>query len=129
MKNTDNLTVTDKLKDAIFARVKQFNYVSFAELRDFEGFAGDSMMTAGENVILWENMSKEAIDAVTSLVAEEKISMIPPSSILIYALDGLTLKLPLATFDAKGKPKQYKKPRWLPMLLVLPGSKNEVVKL
>lgn len=118
----------DTLKKEIFDRVKEFNYVTFAELRDFEGFAGDMTMTAGVNVILWQNMSNEAIHAVKALMSEGKIIMIPPSSTLVYAIDGCVLNLPLAAYT-KGKPKEYKKPRWLPMLLALPGSKNEVVKL
>lgn len=118
----------DTLKKDIFDRVKQFNYVTFAELRDFEGFAGDLEMTAGVNVVLWHRMSIEAIQAIKALMSEGKIEMIPPSSTLVYAIDGCVLKLPLAAYT-KGKPKEYKKPHWLPMLLVLPGSKNEVVKL
>lgn len=123
-----NSVIVDKLKSHVLARVKQFNYVSFAELRNFEGFAGGMVMTAGVNVILWQEMSAEAIEAVKSLVDEGKVIMIPPSSTLVYAIDGMVLDLPKAKFSG-GKPKEYKKPRWLPMLLALPGSKNEVMKL
>lgn len=115
------------LKSEIYARVKQFNYVTFAELMSVEGFKGNMVMTAGQgrNTVLWQGISEEALAAVKALMAEDKIVMMPPSSITVYAIDGMTLNLPIA----KKWSKPYKKPHWYPVLLALPGSKNELVKL
>jgi hypothetical protein len=67
------------------------------------------------NQVIWVNMTQEAADAIRELRAEGRI-IGKPSSLLVYTIDGLTLRLPLV------KPKgAYRAPHWLP-LTIRPGT-------
>jgi len=98
--------------------IDDYGHVSFAELtRDFEGFEGDELMFAGDakkNVVLWANISGNAVKQLNSLVKNKPYSF-KPCNLLIYIVDGVCLKLPVAKRLSK---QGYKKPRWLPCVLV-----------
>lgn len=104
-------------EEALGIRIKHYlrrrSGVSLVELaRDIPGFAGDEMWVHHENkVAVWANMSKEAISAMTRLVASNDIEATPSSS-MVYAFDGGVLDLPVA----KSLTKKYAKPHWFPMV-------------
>lgn len=102
------------LKDEILKYVQQMRGgVSFAELSRFEGFGGKIRIEARENMVIWANMSQEAVDALNELRAEAKVHFYP-TQILVYMADGAALDLPLAKSN-----RDYKKPHWLPCVVNL----------
>jgi hypothetical protein len=104
------------MKAEILELIRRKQAVSFVELaREIPGFSDpfggglDMAVSAWGNVILWTDLTAEAIQAMQELEAEGKIDahLCGPFP---YWIDGATLNLPLA------KPKRsYKKPRWLPV--------------
>ena len=107
-----NSLLDPDLQQRILDFIKEKNGgVSFVELSRIDGVKGDYAMHLGkyENIILWNELSKEAIVCLTELV---KIKKIKPKNtqLLVYAVDGMTLRLPLAK-----RVMHYKKPRWMPV--------------
>jgi len=103
------------MKSEILELIRQKQNVSFVELaREIPGFtdtAGglDMAVTEWHNVILWTDLSLEAIQAMQELEAEGSIDA-HLCGVFVYLIDGQTLNLPMA------KPKRsYRKPRWLPV--------------
>jgi len=102
----------NNVKEKIYAEIKKKrDGVSFAELQNIKGFNGDRSMRAGEfeNLILWNGMSEEAVEAFIELIEDKKI-IVHATSPMIYMFDGCTLGLPVAK-----KAKSYKNPRWYPV--------------
>lgn len=105
------------LTDQVYQRIALFNGVTFAELKETfpdyfgEDHAPQAMCFGGDysNIILWTNISYEIVDALTHLLNEGVIKMVPTTH-LTYFVDGCALNLPLA----KGRYK-YTKPHWLPV--------------
>jgi len=101
------------MKDQIYEFIKRGN-VSLAELtKRIPGFKGDMQwrLAKNENIIIWQGMSNEAIDAIESLLDEKKIS-IKPCHFLVYMCDGVVPNFPIVKRNYK-----YKTPHWLPVAL------------
>ena len=103
------------MKSEILELIRRKQAVSFVELaREIPGFTDtadgmDMAVTEWANVILWTDLSREAIRAIQELEAEGSIDA-HLCGVWPYVIDGATLNLPIA------KPKRsYRKPRWLPV--------------
>ena len=95
--------------------------ISFAEFGGIDGFTGDYCWGHAEyNVRYWCGLSREAADAFAELLSEGLIEL-RPTSVLVYAIDGQILNMPIA----KGM-KRYKKPRWLPLVMNLTDAGGKV---
>lgn len=95
--------------------------VSMVELsRDIPGFNGNRAMFSGEgtNIVVWNGISQEAIDALAELVQDNQIE-VKATQPFVYLIDGGGLDLPLA----KRTNHHYKKPHWLPVAISLPKVK------
>jgi hypothetical protein len=101
------------IKQAILDYVRQYDYVSFAELDRMEGFRGNCMWGVAErNIWFWFSVSPEAGDALTELIEEASIELVP-SSLLLYLIDGCLPTVPMA----RRAHHTYKEPRWGPVVL------------
>lgn len=104
------------MEDQILNYIKGHPTSSFAELMRIDGFKGcegDSYVfefKSYPNIILWANISGEAVAALNTLLDKKKIEMLPTTS-FIYLVDGTSLDLPIAKSF-----KKYKSPRWLPVV-------------
>lgn len=108
-----------KLKDQILKEIKEYGTLTFAELSHIKGFNGHQVVylkhQKAKNIILWSNVSKEAVGAIRQLLAEKKIMMLPSDS-FVYAFDGNILSnTPIAK-----RIGHYKKPHWLPVIFDIP---------
>jgi hypothetical protein len=107
------------MKDAIIKYVENAkDWISFAELSQrIEGFKSDEEETAAlfypghDNLLIWPNMSAAAVEAITELLAENKIRL-QHGSPLSYLIDGATVKLPIAK-----SLRNYRTMHWLPMFI------------
>ena len=109
----------NKLKERILEFVKERRHVSFVEIQDKFG-RGDTAIEIEGNVILWANLKEEVVSAIIELLNERKLYA-NPTSVLVYAVDGRILKLPIA----KRIPKDgYKEPHWLPVVLDIEPPKR-----
>ncbi|MDP3010506.1 MAG: hypothetical protein Q8N30_15745 [Methylococcales bacterium] len=64
------------MKNQIFELIKKRDHVSFAELcRDIPDFSGEFIFynSALENLILWDNISQEGVDAMKHLLSNSQI--------------------------------------------------------
>ena len=106
----DQLSIRSTLKEQIFSYISDQRTVTFAQLRWLPGFRGDETAYVAPNIVIWADMSDEAIIAVNELLAEGLVVMQPFSplwqGLMTYAFDGGTLSLPLAR-----RMRRYKKPR------------------
>jgi len=101
------------LKAQIFQYVRERDRATFAEFsRDIPGVKGEFEMRLNglENIVLWAQMSSDAVDALNDLLKEERLFMIPTGT-LTYLIDGGSLTYPVAK-----SARNYKKPRWLPVV-------------
>lgn len=89
--------------------------ISFVEIEmefgnDAKGEYGYNL--DGKNIVLWDSLSKELLEAIKFCTTKDIIEM-KPCMPVIYSIDGKVLDLPLA----KRIPKNgYKKTRWLPVV-------------
>ena len=99
------------LKEAIKRRVR-LGGVSFVELaRDIpSAFGGNVVLGGFETLVVWTGLSKDGAEAVLSLVQTGEIHM-TPTSMLVYAIDGRLLNLPIAK-----RVQSYKRLHWLPVV-------------
>ena len=110
------------LKQQIRDYILQENNVSFRELENrfpelIEPDQGDNLAPWYElegNIVLWIGWTKEAFEMIAELKATNQISF-QPCEVLIYAVDGKVLKLPVVKTNRK-----HKKPRWAPIVLCRP---------
>lgn len=104
-----------RFADAIEDYVRQYDYVTFAELgRRMEPYfevEGTIALELAPNVILWLGMSEAFADAIKQLQREKRI-WAWPSSLMVYMIDGGMLRLPIAKRLAE---KGYKREHWLPV--------------
>lgn len=101
------------MKTQILQYVHNRDRATFAELsRDIPGFKGDLKMTLDgfETIILWVQLSADAIDALNDLLEEKSLFMIPTVP-LTYLADGERLTYPVVK-----SPRRYREPRWLPVV-------------
>ena len=101
------------MKDQILQFIKERDHVSFIELsNEIPGFAGDYEFynLALENVVLWNGVSKEAVDALKYLLSNSLI-FVQEVEPLVYLHDGYLPTLPTATVA-----KSHKTAHWLPIV-------------
>lgn len=111
------------LAERIYAFICRWKTVSFAELsKQFkEDFTtGEMALCAGEqhsNIILWDNMTQSACDAMR-LLLENNLIAPTPTTVLVYAMDGVVPSFPIVK-----RAINYKSPHWLPVVFnpVTPG--------
>jgi len=103
------------MKSEILELIRRKQDVTFVELaREIPGFTDktggmDMAVSAWANVVLWTDLSPEAVKAMQELETEGSIDA-HLCGVFPYLIDGATLNLPIA------KPKRsYRKPRWLPV--------------
>jgi hypothetical protein len=103
--------------DTLIELVRRRDHCSFVELLvclEEQGVPteGSLSMELGRNVVLWADLSEEACDVIDDRRCRAAIVPVP-TSVLLYAIDGRMLKLPIA----KRPPKAgYKEPHWLPVV-------------
>lgn len=89
-------TATDAIADAILAAAREWGGVgaTFAALSKIPGFGGDAVLYAPDdyNVIIWQDLSSEAVRAIRSLVGRGAVHL-RRSSFEAHRLDGRALKL------------------------------------
>lgn len=102
------------IKERLLGRIEERGHASLAELRDMDGFPGEYewLISASSNVVLWKQMSSQAIDALTELEREGRVRL-KPCAQFVYTVDGAVLSLPLA----KKANHNYKRPHWLPVIV------------
>jgi hypothetical protein len=88
---------TDAIADAILAAAKEWGGVgvTFAQLeRTIAGFGGDAVLYAPDdyNIIIWQDLSSEAVRAIRSLLDRSAVHL-RRSSFEAHRLDGRALKL------------------------------------
>ena len=110
----------EKMKKAICACItERGSGTSFVELgryvprfrykKEGEGW----ILEFRKNLIIWAGMSKVAVEALIQLKQEKRITLKCTTS-LIYLIDGMCLRFPIAKRDM-----DYKKPHWSPVALSL----------
>jgi len=87
------------LAEKILELVTTRGDVTFVELDRIEGFSGGDLEISinseqASNIILWQRLTREAVDALNELQQAKRIHQLP-ASILSYLVDGATLRLPL----------------------------------
>jgi len=103
--------------DQIVKYVTEHPRTSFVELcRDVPGFAGKRAMVTENNVVLWDGISAEAVQAMWDLLERNVLDLLIGHNLhYSYMVDGILPNLPLATrLNYK-----YKRPRWMPVLFKL----------
>lgn len=94
------------MKAAIIDKIKTLNTaISFAELMDIPGIAGDECLgwqCDDQLYVVWTGLSENATDCIRELIIGE-IIMLELTSLLTYVLDGMTLTLPLPETDPLAK--------------------------
>lgn len=85
--------------------------VTFVELEHHvDGFSGDMELFIMDNIVLWQGISTEAMEAISELM-KAKLIKPDPANPLVYVIDGKVIDLPLVKNNVN-----YKKPRWLPVV-------------
>jgi hypothetical protein len=99
---------------AVLDLVRRCPGTSWVELcRFIEGARGERAVFAGRNVLLWNGISQELIDAVTSL-HEAGLIEVKASIPLVYMVDG---EIPTLPWARRVPVDGYALPRWLPTVL------------
>lgn len=119
------MTTTTAQAEQAIDYIRRNGHVSFPELQRFAESTldipvrGSYALEAVPNLILWADMSQEFVDLVHAIQATRKVDL-NPTSLLVYAVDGGFLNLPLA----KRPPKNgYKTPHWAPVVMHMkPGA-------
>jgi hypothetical protein len=111
------------MKTEILAYVKEHPGTSFVELqRVVPGFSGEKTLWSGEredNILLWDSISQEGIEALQELMQSNDIE-VRSSHFLVYMVDGILLNLPIAR-----RRVHYKKPHWLPATMSVPRKSQK----
>jgi hypothetical protein len=111
----DLMGTMSPMAEKILELVTSYKHVTFAELdRKIEGFSGGNLEIGidneqASNIILWQGLTEEAVDALEELRQAKKIHQIP-TIMLTYLVDGKALRLPLVK-----RPQHYKEPHWAPV--------------
>jgi hypothetical protein len=120
---TINVETKENLKRSIYSLVKYERDATFARLHQLPGFSGDRVMYADPDskLLIWRNMSHEAIAAIGELSEKGKVGIRPAFDnwFLFYMYDGSAgiTDLPIAT--RMGMKRGYTKTHWVPSLLVI----------
>lgn len=111
------------IKKYIYDYICVNDATSFVEIErlfekyDFK-YKGDYSQTGSKtpHVIFWIGWNKSAIEVIQELLAEEKIYM-EACEPIIYAIDGVTIDLPIP------KKANFTKPHWIPVAFSSEKSK------
>jgi hypothetical protein len=109
--------VKERIKSVVLDLVAKRDHVSFAEFDRFlieAGIApkGDLELTYDDgNLVLWQRMSQDYVDAIGELIAEKAL-YVHPATFWTYLADGTLPGLPIAKRIPRGG---YKNPHWLPV--------------
>src|SRR5260221_504473 len=107
------MSTGNEMADQILDFITSREGVSFAELEHhIKGFCGGAyeLSFSKHNIVLWQGVTKEGVDAL-NLLLERKLIYKVPTSVLVYLIDGLTPELPIAK-----RAGPYKKPHWAPIV-------------
>ena len=105
-------SIKQRIKDHIF----KMENVSFMELSYLDGVKGDcEFFLEGFNLVLGAGLSSECLGAITELLDENQIHFVPTEEIIRF--DGG----PVPNYPVAKSIREYKKPRWLPIVFN-PGS-------
>lgn len=101
----------NKLRENILIEINRLQKgISFVDLSKIEGFTGNfEWINTKWNVVYWSKISEEAIEIMYDLIEEKKIT-VKPAHWLVYFIDGVVPKYPIAKST-----RNYKKTRWLPV--------------
>lgn len=105
-----NENKTLPLKEQIYEYCRR-GAISFAEIEREFGKGEFQYGIVEKNVYFWYGLTAETIGAVVELIKERKI-LYCISNWMIYAADGKIPTSPIAKDN-----KQYKKERWLPVVI------------
>ena len=106
--------------EALVQLVDEKRGVSMVEIMNAlraEGVSADGEMVAYwpyEPVVLWINMSQEAIDEVGELLKDPRIE-VSTTTPMVYMIDGLVPQMPTANVKSVERRHPYKSERWLPV--------------
>jgi hypothetical protein len=107
---------TEQLADLILEYVRNNGNVTMAEVSRIAGEdgKGDIAWEIAPNVVIWGGMSDKLCDALEMV---QKHTNLKPAHVLSYYADGAAMPYPIM----KRSPPSggYKKPHWLPVLLVM----------
>jgi hypothetical protein len=108
--NTSNTITAESWKPQLLEFFKKGG-VSMVEIMRLPESGGDRDLLLGENpsILIWHSMSPELVQALSELLRDQLIS-VRQTSVLIYAIDGTMLRLPIA----KSVKRQYKNLHWMP---------------
>ena len=103
------------IKQAILDKVTKDDHVTFAEITRMDGCGGDyELFRPDVNVVLWQHLSLEAIEAIEELREEGRIHY-DVCHWLVYVVDGGFLNLTIV--KRRPPPGGFKKTCWLPTTL------------
>lgn len=105
--------MSEHIQAAIIEMLNSKNtYLTFTELAKIDGFTGELEMINPElNIVLWTDMSQEALEAIISLVEAEIITF-ENTSHHEYEDNGYIPRYPIANSRRK-----YKHTRWAPVAM------------
>lgn len=97
----------------------QKGHVSMVEIARLPGAKGIHEFGSGSvgNVIFWHSLQEALVRGLVELIEEGRV-VAKPSSQLVYFVDGLSLRLPIAR---PGR-RSYRSLHWLPIVLNLSGD-------
>ena len=108
-----NLLKLSNMKEKILTFIKKMNgHVSFVELQnEFPEIKGNELFGQKRfNLLFWPNVTMEFIEAINTLIKENKLKFAPCEP-LLYTGDGVFLDFPIAK-----EFKKYASMRWYPMV-------------
>jgi len=102
------------LKQRVLEYIFYRKHVSLAELKIYfeDEFTGDNAwyFTPYTNLIIWSGIN-QAFTTILNDLQVDKLIQVKRCMVLIYAIDGVIPNMKVARYI-----RQYKKPRWLPVV-------------
>lgn len=106
------------MKQEILNLIRELDEVSLVELRNLiPGFRGNEIVCINDNIVIWNNVSLDAINALNDL-KEAGLIIMNKCGPRLYLVDGICLDLPLATEVHE----KYKELHWLPVVFCIGGQ-------
>jgi hypothetical protein len=103
------------VREAVYDLIRTRGGVSFVEVGKITPpteASGDLVtMWAAPNCMLWESLPRATAEAILELEREDRIR-IKSAALLVYLIDGETIRLPIAK-----RVRPYKAPHWIPTTL------------
>jgi len=117
------------LANQIEQYVRTLGTISFAELVDAAGGGARGncslYMRGNERILYWGRLSNTIAIAIDRLVNEGRIRL-RPVCFFRYVMDGAISSLPIADPERLSR---YRKTRWLPVVMTLPGPRRPLEPL